>query len=92
MRTFGLINETTATAGSDVVLYCEAVGYPYLRYVWTTKGSANDIKVLASDQQLTLRNVTANHDGVYTCTASNTAGADKLYVRIRVDGKFYHIL
>ena len=80
---FGLINETTTTVGSDVVLYCAAIGYPYLSYLWTTK----EAKPLASGQRLTLHNVSESHDGVYTCTATNTAGTDKLNIRLHVNSK-----
>ena len=65
--------------GTDVTLRCEASGNPTPVMSWEKDGeeiipTENLIEISTNGSLLTIRNVTTDNAGWYTCTASNKVG------------------
>ncbi|XP_011886183.1 PREDICTED: pregnancy-specific beta-1-glycoprotein 5-like isoform X2 [Cercocebus atys] len=55
-------------SGEKLYLYCLADSNPPAEYSWTVNG-----KFLQSGQELSIREITAKHSGIYGCSARNSA-------------------
>lgn len=73
-------NRTTFTAGSFVILSCNANGYPsplidnhinYLLWTFTPHGKSDDVILISNNGLLSLENLQHKDSGKYTCTAHN---------------------
>lgn len=69
--------------GHPVELPCVVRGVPEPTISWTKDGKRYPV---TADGSLALRNVELEDDGTYTCTATNTAGRDKVGVQLLVQG------
>ncbi|XP_040567961.1 immunoglobulin superfamily DCC subclass member 4-like [Lepeophtheirus salmonis] len=69
--------DTTALAGDDVLLNCQANGDPYPDVQWHRQGTDIDInKVkIVNGKGLKLENVHPSDEGVYICEANNIRGS-----------------
>uniref|UniRef100_A0A3B5LKZ5 Hemicentin 1 n=1 Tax=Xiphophorus couchianus TaxID=32473 RepID=A0A3B5LKZ5_9TELE len=67
--------------GHQVELACAVVGVPEPTVSWT-KDSRNF--PVSHDGTLILRDVKLDDEGIYTCTATNTAGQDQAQVKLQV--------
>lgn len=74
--------------GHQVELACVVVGVPEPTVSWT-KDNRNF--PVSHDGTLILRDVKLDDEGIYTCTASNTAGQDQAQVKVQVQGGFLYI-
>lgn len=77
--------------GTDATLRCEARGNPTPTMSWQTNGDdilAVDglVEISPNGTVLTLRNVTANDAGWYTCIASNKVRQSQAAARVTVIG------
>lgn len=59
------------------------IGVPAPTLTWTKDGKTF---VVSPDGSLALRNVGLNDEGIYVCTATNTAGRDQARVQLLVQG------
>uniref|UniRef100_K1Q3J6 Cell adhesion molecule 4 n=1 Tax=Magallana gigas TaxID=29159 RepID=K1Q3J6_MAGGI len=73
-------NKTEFTAGSFVILSCNANGYPsplidnhinYLLWTFTPHGKSDDVILISNNGLLSLENLQHKDSGRYTCTAHN---------------------
>ncbi|XP_011815931.1 PREDICTED: pregnancy-specific beta-1-glycoprotein 2-like, partial [Colobus angolensis palliatus] len=58
--------------GENLYLYCLADSNPPAEYSWTING-----KFLQSGQELSIRQITTKHGGIYGCSARNSATGSK---------------
>lgn len=69
------------TKGEELVISCDAEGYPLTEIKWTNRFG----KVIGNDRIFRIKKVNENDEGVYTCTASNgiSPSADKsIYINV----------
>lgn len=71
--------------GHPVELPCVVRGVPEPTLTWTQDGTRYPV---SADGSLALRNVGLDDEGIYTCTATNTAGKDEAQVQLLVQGRF----
>ncbi|XP_028259472.1 hemicentin-1 [Parambassis ranga] len=67
--------------GHPVELPCVVIGVPAPTLTWTKDGKTF---LVTPDGSLALRNVGLNDEGIYICTATNTAGRDEARVQLLV--------
>uniref|UniRef100_A0A3Q3W3C5 Ig-like domain-containing protein n=1 Tax=Mola mola TaxID=94237 RepID=A0A3Q3W3C5_MOLML len=72
--------------GHPVELPCVVRGVPEPTLTWTQDGTRYPV---SADGSLALRNVGLDDEGIYTCTATNTAGKDEAQVQLLVLHIFY---
>ncbi|XP_028698792.2 pregnancy-specific beta-1-glycoprotein 2 [Macaca mulatta] len=72
-------------SGEKLYLYCFADSNPPAEYYWTIDG-----KFLQSGQELSIREITAKHGGMYGCSARNSATGSEssAFKMIKVSGKW----
>ncbi|XP_072872460.1 pregnancy-specific beta-1-glycoprotein 2-like isoform X1 [Chlorocebus sabaeus] len=72
-------------SGDKLYLYCFADSNPPAEYSWTING-----KFLQSGQELSIREITTKHSGIYGCSARNTATGSEssAFKTIKVSGKW----
>ena len=97
------ITESIVTAeGGNIVITCEALGYPPPTIVWSRSNGALSDRMIVNDSviiptgngnvsrvgvNLTLTNADREDTGLYQCTASNSVGSDTGNVSIIVQCK-----
>ncbi|XP_077839219.1 pregnancy-specific beta-1-glycoprotein 2-like isoform X1 [Macaca mulatta] len=72
-------------SGEKLYLYCFADSNPPAEYSWTIDG-----KFLQSGQELSIREITRKHGGMYGCSARNpaTGSSSSAFKMIKVSGKW----
>ena len=90
------------TEGNEVMITCEAIGYPPPLIVWSRSDTALSDRVSVSDgvsvstgygnvtrvsANLTITNASREDTGVYTCSANSSIGSDSSNVNITVQCK-----
>ncbi|XP_072873366.1 pregnancy-specific beta-1-glycoprotein 5-like isoform X2 [Chlorocebus sabaeus] len=72
-------------SGEKLYLYCFADSNPPAEYSWTING-----KFLQSGQELSIREITTKHSGIYGCSARNlaTGSVSSAFKTIQVSGKW----
>ena len=90
---------TIITEGNEVMITCEAFGYPPPTVVWNRINEILSDRVSVSDSvsvptgygdvtsvsvNLTITNASREDTGVYTCSANNTVGSNDEIVNITV--------
>ncbi|XP_077839247.1 pregnancy-specific beta-1-glycoprotein 2-like isoform X1 [Macaca mulatta] len=70
-------------SGEKLYLYCFAISNPPAEYSWTING-----KFLQSGQELSIREITTKHSGLYSCSARNpaTGSESSAFKTIKVSG------
>ena len=68
----GLLEDQTATFGSDAVIRANALGLPPLTYTWYKDGQP---VLTTTNRTLTLSNVVRGDAGMYSVVVSNSAGS-----------------
>ncbi|XP_031517495.1 pregnancy-specific beta-1-glycoprotein 8, partial [Papio anubis] len=78
-------SSTDYRPGEKLYLYCFADSNPPAEYYWTIDG-----KFLQSGQELSIREITAKHSGIYGCSARNSAtgSSSSAFKTIKVSGKW----
>lgn len=71
--------------GHQVELACVATGFPKPTLTWTKDGKRYSV---SPDGSLKLRKVGLDDEGIFTCTATNTAGRDEARLKVLVQGWF----
>ena len=84
-------SNTTYLGGQNITLRCSATGYPPPDIRWTKDG--RDLppspRILIRDNgQLVILDATEDNEGIYECTAINSAGMDVIQITVRYTGKF----
>ena len=75
----------TVNESNDVILSCNATGFPPPNVTWSKSGDQDKNFDLGS--LLPLRNISRAQDGLYWCTAENGAGKSMASVRLIVQCK-----
>jgi len=75
----------TVNESNDVILSCNATGFPPPNVTWSKSGDQDKNFHLGS--LLPLRNINRAQDGLYLCTAENGAGKSTASVRVIVQCK-----
>ena len=90
------------TEGNEVMIKCEAIGYPPPTVVWNRINGILSDRVSVSDSvsvptgygnvtrvsvNLTITNASREDTGVYTCSANSSIGSDSSNVSITVQCK-----
>ncbi|XP_049325416.1 tyrosine-protein kinase-like otk isoform X4 [Astyanax mexicanus] len=75
------------TAGDALTFYCSARGKPKPQFTWTT-GNSN----ITHSPLLNISNVQSEHQGNYTCIASNSKGSASVTVTVNVSDSSWWII
>ena len=88
------VKDIETPVGKTVTFTCKATGVPTPEFKWFK----NDKEIIPVDQQITIEvkdngetslvitNVQPEHDGTYSCQATNPAGSDKTKAELFVEG------
>lgn len=76
--------------GDSVLLHCPAYGTPAPTKEWSRYGQNQSVfdttdstRLMSyADGSLEISNLTASDAGVYSCTATNSVGSDRIYVQL----------
>lgn len=90
------VTEMLLTEGDELKLECTAQGTPQPSVVWldpssqhTSSASSLDPRFRSASPYAVVQkyNVRKNDEGLYTCTATSSAGEDQRYVQVQVQPK-----